>query len=145
MSSWQQSCQDQRVIGTLLTHEVQFNGPGAMPCELPERLQGHISHVFTNRSIYPYSCVITAATQPQALTVVGPASTAKVHVSKAQKKPLRVIPGAGTASQQLEHLGGTGLGLPHTGSASFTTVVTGPWGACPPAAVDPSVGITLTP
>jgi hypothetical protein len=145
MSSGQRSCRDKRVIGTLLTHEVQFNGPGAMPCELPEQLQGDVSHVFTNRSIYPYWCVITAATQPTALGVVGPSSTPRVHVSKLQKKPLRAIPGTGTATQYLQHVGGTGLGLPHTGSASFTTVVTGPWGACPSAAVDPSFGITLTP
>jgi hypothetical protein len=145
MSSRQQSCQDQQVIGTLLTHEVQFNGPGAMPCELPEQLQGRISHVFTNYSIYPYSCVITAATQPPALSVVGPLKTPPVQVPKVQKRPLRAIPGTGTASQQLEHVGGTGLGLPHTGSASFATVVTAPWGFLPPAAIDPAVSITLTP
>lgn len=145
MSSAQQACRDRRDVFHLLTHEVRFNGPGASPCDLPEQTDSPVSHVFTNLSIYPYSCVITATTQPAALDVVGPSSTQPVQVSKAQKKPLRVIPGTGTATQHLEHVGGTGLGLPHTGSASFTAVVTGPWGACPAAAVDPSIAITLTP
>jgi hypothetical protein len=139
------TCVDQKTVGNLLTHEVRFNGPGAVPCELPEQLQGQIVHEFSNLSIYPYTCVITAATQPPALTVVGPPATPPVHVPIAKKKLLRVTPGTGTASQRLEHVAGTGLGLPFTGSASFTTTVTAPWGTCPPPATAPSVSIDLAP
>lgn len=138
-------CHDRQTVGHLLWHEARFTGPAAgSPCELPEGLRGQVEHIFENRSIYPQVFSTTAWTMPSALTI-GPSSPPPVRVPAARTGPLRRTPSTASASQKVEHVPGTGLGLPHTGTAAFTTTVTAPWGAGAPSAAEPAVSITLTP
>jgi hypothetical protein len=137
-------CHDKQPVGHLVTHEVQFRGPGTQSCELPEDQRGQVDHVFTNASIYPQTFTTVGSTTPGALAVAGPASPPPVRVPGVKKGPIRAKPSTGTASQDLEHVSGTGIGLPHTATAAFDTTVTAPWGSCPPPATPPAVNITLT-
>jgi hypothetical protein len=146
MATHSAQCHDRQAVGHLVWHEARFTGPVAgSQCELPEGQHGQLEHIFENRSIYPQVFSTTAATTPSALTIAGPSSPPPVQVPAARTGPLRKTPSKGTASQKLEHLPGTSLGLPHTGTAAFRTSVTAPWGAGKPSGAQPAVSITLTP
>lgn len=139
-------CHDRQSAGHLLWHEVKFRGPtAARPCELPETNQGTVEHTFINGSIYQQTFATTISTTPAALHVLGSPSPPAVVVPRASKGPLLSRPTPAPATQTLEHIAGTGVGLPHLASASFATTVTPPWGTPSYPAVPPTVGITLAP
>jgi hypothetical protein len=146
MAAHYSSCQTKQSVGTFVTHEVRFCGPDAAhACELPENQRGHVAHTFENLSIYPVTFATTASPNPAALKVVGSASPAAVTVLAPKPRKLRKRPEKGSASQMLEHQAGTGVGLPHTATIDFATVVTSTKVALPPAPNAPAISVMLKP
>jgi hypothetical protein len=138
-------CQTKKLtVAHLVSHRVSFRGPDAgHACDLPENHRGDVSHVFENESIYPLKCETTVSTTVAALKVVGPAGIDPVPVQGSSQGPFRARPSTGIASQVLEHNAGTGIVLPHTAAAEFTTTVTGPWGTLRPRPCQPIISVTL--
>ena len=138
-------CQDKQGAGHLVWHKVTFRGPvDGQPCELPENQQGIIEHEFINGSIYQQSFATAVSTQPSALQVDGSLGPPPVVVRKAASGWKGTQPTVGVATQKFDHVAGTGLGLPHTGTAEFTTTVTPPWGIPSSPATPPTISVTLT-
>lgn len=138
-------CQEKQLIGHLVWHEVSFRCPSiGQLCELPENQQGVVEHIFVNGSIYPQTFSTTVSTQPTALRIIGPESPPAVKVPKCVRGPLRTKNSTGKASQTLEHLHGTGVGLPHTATADFSTTATPPWGSSSSPETKLTISITLT-
>ena len=137
-------CENKQTAGHLVWHKVKFSGPvPGQPCELPEGQSGLVEHEFINGSIYRQTFATSVSTVPAAL-VAGDSSPPAVVVAKASRGPLRSQHTTGIATQKLEHVGGTGLVLPHTATAEFATSVTPPWRTPSIPATPPSVSITLT-
>jgi hypothetical protein len=129
----------------LVWHEVNFRGPdAAQPCELPENKQGVVEHTFINGSIYKQTFATTISTSPAALHVPGPPSPPPVVVGPAKKGPLRSHPTTAPATQALEHVAGTGIGLPLAATADFATIITPPWVTPISPTAPPTVSIMLT-
>jgi len=146
MTAHNPPCQDKQLVGILAWHNVSFRGPdAARACDLPENQQGHVDHVFESRSVYPQTFTTIASTSPRALRVVGPDGPPQVKVPGARRGLLRTPPSSSTASQVLEHHAGTGVGLPLTATADFTTTVTSRAVTLPLRPSQPSVSVTLKP
>jgi len=138
-------CEDKQAAGHLVWHKVKFHGPVAgRKCDLPENQSGTVDHEFINGSIYQQTFATSVSTQPTALRVAGPASPPPVVVTKAFKGWLRSQPTTGIAAQALEHVPATGVVLPLTATAEFTTTVTPPWNTPSSPSTPPTVSITLT-
>jgi hypothetical protein len=146
MATHHSSCRTKQFVGSFISHEVSFCGPdAARACELPESQQGQVAHTFENLSIYPVTFATTASTNPEALKVVGSASPPAVTVLAPKPGAWRRRPEQGRASQVLEHQAGTGVGLPHTATIDFATVVTSPKVARPTAPNTPAISVMLKP
>lgn len=138
------SCQAKKLVGRLVWHEVSFCGPDTVHnCELPVNQRGHVDHVFSSLSIYDQIFTTTASTSPTALQIVGSPGPISVTVLKPSPGALRKTPSTGNASQELEHQPGTGVGLPRTATASFTTSTDR--GGAPPSTSRPAINVWLKP
>src|ERR1700733_10061095 len=103
-------CGARQVVGHLVWHGVSFQGPDTKrACDLPEKQQGKVDHVFENLSVYPMTFTTATSTSVAALRVVGSASTDPVTVLAPKKGALRTTSEKGKASQVLEHSAGTGI------------------------------------
>ena len=146
MAARQSSCRTKEFVGSFMRHEVSFQGPNAArACELPENQQGNLAHTFENLSIYAVTFTTIASTSPDALKVVGSASPPAVTVLAPKPGALRRRSEKGSASQVLEHQGGTGVDLPHTATVDFATTVTNPKVALPPPPNAPAISVMLKP